>query len=279
MLKKSLDAKPSDTSEDLTKNLIYFRAKSLPHLLALLFRPPKCFPPEDAKLLIIDSVSAPFPSYFPNPSELKSRLSQSGVTDKAQTQWLMNRKWNVTSDLGNQLVKLAATHRLAVLLVNQTHTRIKGLPRATLCPFLGGGTWENSIYTRIVIFRDFLLQDEENSKGLRFAEVMKRAGRTLSLRLDENIVPFTIETVGAGLFLTSYSWMANEVLDRAVCMGQTRLILRLSYLRLSCLKNQLDRLNQLCRPVNGNEKLMRLRIVKTKIPMENSGGLKVMMVV
>ncbi|KAB8079373.1 P-loop containing nucleoside triphosphate hydrolase protein [Aspergillus leporis] len=196
MLKKSLDAKPSDTSEDLTKNLIYFRAKSLPHLLALLFRPPKCFPPEDAKLLIIDSVSAPFPSYFPNPSELKSRLSQSGVTDKAQTQWLMNRKWNVTSDLGNQLVKLAATHRLAVLLVNQTHTRIKGLPRATLCPFLGGGTWENSIYTRIVIFRDFLPQDEENSKGLRFAEVMKRAGRTLSLRLDENIVPFTIETGG-----------------------------------------------------------------------------------
>ncbi|KAF7595283.1 hypothetical protein BBP40_006783 [Aspergillus hancockii] len=194
MLRKSLDIESSEALEDLTKNLIYFHAKSLPHLLALLIRPPKGFPPEDAKLLVIDSASALFPSYFPNPSELKFRLSQLGVTDKAQTQWLMNRKWNVTSDLGNQLVKLATTHRLAVLLVNQTHTRIRGLPRATLCPVVGGGTWENSIYTRIVIFRDFHLEDDGNSKGIRFAEVMKRAGRTLSLRLEENVVPFTIET-------------------------------------------------------------------------------------
>ncbi|KAB8234122.1 uncharacterized protein BDW43DRAFT_63193 [Aspergillus alliaceus] len=196
MLKQSLDATSSDTPEDPIKNLIYFHAKSLPHLLALLVRPPNGFPPRDAKLLVIDSISALFPSYFPNPSEFKSRLPQSGVTDKTQIQWLMNRKWNVTSDLGNQLVKLAAIHSLAVLLVNQTHTRIKGQPRATLCPVLAGGTWENSVYTRIVIFRDFLPEDDGDSKGVRFAEVMKRAGKALTLRLDENIVPFKIETDG-----------------------------------------------------------------------------------
>ncbi|KAB8224992.1 P-loop containing nucleoside triphosphate hydrolase protein [Aspergillus novoparasiticus] len=196
MLKKSPDATSSDLPEDPIKNLIYFHARSLPHLLALLIRPPKGFPPEDAKLLVIDSVSGLFPSYFPNPSELKSRLPQSGITDKMQIQWLMNRKWNVTSDLGNQLVKLAATHGLAILLVNQTHTRIRGQPRATLCPVLAGGTWENSVHARIAIFRDFLPEDEGNSKGIRFAEVMKRAGKTLSLRLDENIVPFKIETDG-----------------------------------------------------------------------------------
>ncbi|KAE8354104.1 P-loop containing nucleoside triphosphate hydrolase protein [Aspergillus coremiiformis] len=204
MLKKSLDTTSFDTPEELVKNLIYFHAKSLPHLLALLVRPPKSFPPDDARLLIIDSISALFPSYFPNPSELKSRLPQSGITDKAQIQWLMNRKWNVTSDLGNQLVKLAATHRIAVLLVNQTHTRIKGQPHATLCPVLAGGTWETSVYTRIVIFRDFLPEDEGDPGGVRFAEVMKRAGKTLSLRLDENIVPFRIEKDGLrGLHKTS----------------------------------------------------------------------------
>ncbi|KAE8375995.1 P-loop containing nucleoside triphosphate hydrolase protein [Aspergillus bertholletiae] len=196
MLKISSDATPSDTPEDPIRNLIYFHAKSLPHLLALLIRPPKGFPPEDAKLLVIDSVSGLFPSYFPNPSEFKSRLPQSGITDKTQIQWLMNRKWNVTSDLGNQLVKLAATHCLAILVVNQTHTRIKGQPRATLCPALAGGTWENSVHTRVAIFRDFLPEDEGNSKGIRFAEVMKRAGKSLSLRLDENIVPFKIEMDG-----------------------------------------------------------------------------------
>ncbi|KAE8137890.1 P-loop containing nucleoside triphosphate hydrolase protein [Aspergillus pseudotamarii] len=196
MLKKFPDATSSDPPEDPIRNLIYFHARSLPHLLALLIRPPKGFPSEDAKLLVIDSVSALFPSYFPNPSEFKSRLPQSGITDKTQIQWLMNRKWNVTSDLGNQLVKLAATHRLAILLVNQTHTRIRGQPRATLCPILAGGTWENSVHVRVAIFRDFLPEDEGNSKGIRFAEVMKRAGKTLSLRLDENIVPFKIEMDG-----------------------------------------------------------------------------------
>lgn len=120
-----------------------------------------------------------------------------------QIQWLMNRKWNVTSDLGNQLVKLAATHGLAILLVNQTHTRIRGQPRATLCPVLAGGTWENSVHVRIAIFRDFLPEDEGDSKGVHFAEVMKRAGKTLSLRLDENIVPFKIETVGLNISRTA----------------------------------------------------------------------------
>ncbi|KAB8266091.1 P-loop containing nucleoside triphosphate hydrolase protein [Aspergillus pseudonomiae] len=196
MLKKSSDATSSNTPEDPIKNLIYFHARSLPHLLALLIRPPKGFPPEDAKLLVIDSVSGLFPSYFPNPSEFKSRLPQSGITDKTQIHWLMNRKWNVTSDLGNQLVKLAATHSLAILLVNQTHTRIRGQPRATLCPVIAGGTWENCVHTRVAIFRDFLPEDEGDSKSIRFAEVVKRAGKTLSLRLDENIVPFKIETDG-----------------------------------------------------------------------------------
>ncbi|KAE8154803.1 P-loop containing nucleoside triphosphate hydrolase protein [Aspergillus avenaceus] len=195
MLRKSTNENAFDASEDRLDNLVYFHAKSLPHLLALLMHPPNDFPPEDARLLVIDSVSALFSSYFLNPSEFRSRLPQSGITDKSQIQWLVNRKWNVTSDLGNQLVKLAVTHRLAVLLINQTHTRIKGQPRATLSPVLAGGTWENSIHTRLAIYRD-LPEDEEHCNQTRFAEVMKRSGKTLFLRLDENIVPFKIETDG-----------------------------------------------------------------------------------
>ncbi|EAW11999.1 uncharacterized protein ACLA_007580 [Aspergillus clavatus NRRL 1] len=201
MLSKSLEAsESSESSEHLVDNLIYFRAQSLPHLLALLLRPPKGFPPEDTKLLVVDSVSGPFPSYFMGPSELKSRLAQAKVTDKAQVQWLMNRKWNVTSELANQLMKLAAAQSLAVLVVNQTHTKIKGQPRATLTPLLAGGPWENSVYTRIALYRAFAVDDDSGAepqsapRSVRYAEVLKRGGKSVTVRLDENIVPFTIES-------------------------------------------------------------------------------------
>lgn len=201
MLRKASESTESDKSEeDLVQNLLYIHTQSLPHLIALLFRPPKSFPPDDTSLLIIDSISGPFPSYFPNPTELRARLAQSDITDKSKTQWLMNRRWNVTSDLANQLMKLATTRRLAVLAINQTHTKIKGQPRATLCPVLSGGAWENCISTRIVLYRDFCSVVEEDLPVLvnaRFAEVMKRSGRILALRLEENIVPYATESVSS----------------------------------------------------------------------------------
>lgn len=167
-------------------NVLYIRTPTLPHLLALLMRPPKSFPPEETSLLIIDSVSALFPSYFPNASDLKDRLAAGKITDKAQLQWLLNRKWNVASELGAHLARLAA-RGIAVLAVNQTHTKIKGQPRATLCPVVSGGAWETNVQNRIVLYRDL--------PDARFAEVVKRGGRTLPVRLPESIVSFRIARV------------------------------------------------------------------------------------
>ncbi|KAL4975257.1 P-loop containing nucleoside triphosphate hydrolase protein [Aspergillus desertorum] len=196
ILQKSIEAsKSSQTVEELVQSLTHIRAQSLPHLLALLLHPPSAFPPEDCSLLVVDSASGPFPSYFPNPTELKARLAQSKNIDKAQVQWLMNRSSNVTSDLANQLMKLATTHRMAVLAINQTRTRIKGQPRATLCPVLAGGGWESSVSTRLVLYRD-LSTIENTSEGTRFAEVMKRSGKMLAVRLGANIIRFVIEMDG-----------------------------------------------------------------------------------
>lgn len=187
-------------------NVVYFRAPTLPHLLALLMHPPKNFPPEDTSLLIIDSVSSLFPSYFPNAAELKDRLTQRKITDKSQLQWLLNRKWNVASELATHLVRLAARN-IAILAVNQTHTKIKGQPRATLHPIVAGGVWETNVHTRIVLYRDL--------PDARFAEVTKRAGRTLPLRMPELIVSFRIERVcsfleEAGAFLTCPDWSMSS---------------------------------------------------------------------
>lgn len=167
-------------------DVIYFRTPTLPHLLALLMHPPKPFPPENTSLLILDSVSSLFPAYFPNAAELKSRLDQGKITDKQQLQWLLNRKWNVTSDLATHLARLAA-RGIAVLVINQTHTKIKGQPRATLHPSVAGQTWESSVSSRLVMYRDL--------PDARFVEVVKRNGRTLAQRMPELIVSFGIEKV------------------------------------------------------------------------------------
>ncbi|KAJ5169206.1 uncharacterized protein N7482_004800 [Penicillium canariense] len=167
-------------------SMLYFRAPTLPHLLALLLRSPKDFPPEETSVIVIDSVSSLFPSYFPSAAELKDRFTQGKITDKLQLQWLLNRKWNVTSDLATHLARLAARN-IAVLALNQTHTKIKGQPRATLHPVLAGGAWETSVQTRIVLYRDL--------PDMRFAEITKRAGKTVPVRLTELIVPFRIESV------------------------------------------------------------------------------------
>ncbi|KAL1846434.1 hypothetical protein Plec18170_009160 [Paecilomyces lecythidis] len=192
----------SKTVESLMENFIHFRAQSLPHLLALLLRPPECFPPERTALLVVDTISGPFPSYFPHATELKSRLSQGRISDNHQLQWLLNRKWNVTSDLASHLTKLAAINRVAVLVLNQTHTKIKGQPRPTLYPALAGGSWESAVYSRIVLYRDWPDSetyediDELSARRVRFAEIVKRAGKLQNLRTEDDIIPFFIEDNG-----------------------------------------------------------------------------------
>ncbi|KAJ9248133.1 hypothetical protein DTO207G8_7574 [Paecilomyces variotii] len=211
MLQKAIISSAEDTRpssepgiivDSLMENLTYFRAQSLPHLLALLVHPPKEFPPEGTALLVIDTISGSFPSYFPNVTELKSRLSQGRVADNQQLQWLLNRKWNVTSDLANHLNKLATINRMAVLVLNQTHTKIKGQPRPTLYPALAGGSWETAIYSRIVMYRDwpdpeaYEDVDDFSARRVRFAEITKRSGKVRNLRNDDDIVPFFIEDDG-----------------------------------------------------------------------------------
>ena len=99
-------------------------------------------------------------------------------------------------DLATSLSKMAASssNDLAVLVVNQTHTKfIRGGPRggAILSPAVAGGSWEAGIYARIVLYLDLL----PALGKVRFAEVIKRCGKTLSVRLEENVVPFLIGEV------------------------------------------------------------------------------------
>ncbi|KAJ5320603.1 hypothetical protein N7508_000886 [Penicillium antarcticum] len=164
------------------ENFVYLRTPTLPHLLALLGKPPKNFPPAGTSLIVVDSVSSLFQSYFTGASELKAQLARGKIKDKNELQWLLNRRWNVTNELSIYLTKLALK-RIAVLALDQTHTKIKGQVRATLGPTVWGGGWEKSVLTRVVLYR--------GKRGERFAEVTKRGGNFLP-RTGRVVVRFRI---------------------------------------------------------------------------------------
>ncbi|KAJ5641770.1 hypothetical protein N7490_005770 [Penicillium lividum] len=168
-------------------NFHYFRTPTLPHLLSLLMHPPKDFPPPETSVLIIDSISALSPSYFPTASALKEKHQKGKIKDKAQLQWLLNRRWNVYSEFATHLTRFA-NRGIAVLAINQAHVKIKGQPRATLYPVFAGAGWEKHVMTRISIYRD--LPDK------RFMELTKKGGKVLLVRKGENIIPFHIEDDG-----------------------------------------------------------------------------------
>ncbi|KAJ5144235.1 uncharacterized protein N7515_003022 [Penicillium bovifimosum] len=181
---------PSPRLEEMSLNVddfIYFRAHTLAHLVALLARPPKGFPPPETNLLVVDSVSGLFPAYFPSSIELKDQFAEGKIADKAHLQWLLSRRWNIASELATHLARLAARN-IAVLAINQSHTKLQGEPHATLQPLLSGSAWEACVQTRIAVYRD--LPDE------RCADVEKRAGKPLTEQEEDLSIAFCVESDG-----------------------------------------------------------------------------------
>ncbi|GKZ66967.1 hypothetical protein AnigIFM60653_001262 [Aspergillus niger] len=192
----------SSSSRSLTENLTYIRAPTLPHLLSLFHHPPASFPPPNTTLLVIDSVSAPFTPYFPNPSD----INQPQQAQRDVQKWLTTRKWNVISDLAAQLTKSASRMNLAVLVINQTHTRIRGQVRATLSPILSGRGWESCVRARVGVYGD--LGYGVDGGRVRVAEVMKRDGRLVTVRDVTSVVPFRV--ANDGLYAVEMGLENNE---------------------------------------------------------------------
>lgn len=208
--------------DDLQEKFTYFNIHTLPHLLVLFLHPTPRFPPPDTALLIIDNVSAPFatafPRYTPPPSAPSDNANANANTNtgsrgggssgslelvrKSKLQWAANRKWVVAGDLAAAMNKMAALRNVAVVVVNQVATSLKGVKRAVLKPALAGAAWEVAVGNRIVLWRDFApYGGGEKGEGtgsiarsLRFAQAVKVGGR---VRSDEggDAVPFSIVRV------------------------------------------------------------------------------------
>ena len=186
---------PLDT-DDLLNRFQYYRPPSLPHLLTFFLHPTPFFPPLNTRLIVVDNISAPIAAYFP-----RSNSQAAPNTPKAKAQsWQLSRKFATATSLGSALTKMAALHDIAIVVINQVATSLKGQKRAMLKPALSGTGWEASVQNQILIYRDFAprsymdSEDDDQMGVLRYVEVFK-AGGMLRPRTMESVVAFKIEEV------------------------------------------------------------------------------------
>jgi len=180
--------------EDVLPKFNYIDAKSLPRLLTLFMHPTTVFPSANTSLIVIDDLSSFLLGSFPRtkpkgsvPPQIQEKLASKAASRRFQT----------TEALVTAISKLAAMKDIAVVVLNNTSTTLKGGQKAALKPALSGQAWEAAIRTRILLYRDFCpddVQDEltrEERRSVRFAEVVKLGGK----EVPTESIPFLIRDV------------------------------------------------------------------------------------
>ncbi|KAF7192662.1 DNA repair protein rhp55 [Pseudocercospora fuligena] len=158
---------PKDESEKLSIDdcFHYLSVATLSHLLALILHPPPSFPPDGTTLLVVDDLNSLVDLDYP-------RLPFNNGNRTEQQKWQAGRRYAILGSLIKALNKLATLHNLAVIVTTGCSSRMRtdeGL-MAAIGPGIGGAEWENGIWSRTVVFRDF---------NGRFAGVQKCQGRNL----------------------------------------------------------------------------------------------------
>lgn len=194
------------TVDEALGHLEQYSTPTLPHLLALLLYPEPTFPPKKTSLIVVDSLSTVFSTAFPRSIEEppQGRRASSKVTPQEKqkndaVQWAAGRRWAVMGDFILKLGKLAALKHLAILLTNQTVTKVKPETGAVLLPAISSALWEAGTANRLVLFRDFVSPGTETSEmsrevasRVRFAGVLKAGG---AIKAESPPVPFVIKPV------------------------------------------------------------------------------------
>lgn len=176
--------------------LHYFRASTLPHLLALFLHPVPSFPPKNTGVVVIDTVSSSFETAHRRDGR------QGPSTDAAR--WAYSRKFAMMGEMISKLSKMASLHNLAVLLICQTSTKLRYGAPAVLLPAVSSNEWDNGISTQLCLFRDFPPEGVQKSQNtgrnsaIRYIGVKKAGGVALTMHHGafSSVVPFTIEKVG-----------------------------------------------------------------------------------
>ncbi|TID23622.1 P-loop containing nucleoside triphosphate hydrolase protein [Venturia nashicola] len=219
ILQAQIDSDPAFSNgsiQELHSRFKHYTIPTLAHLLALFLHPMPNFPPAGTSLIVIESISTLFDNAYHRTNADRSK------TQTDAQKWAAGRKFAVMGELITKLSRMANLNGIAILITNQTVTRVRSGQGALLLPAISGSEWDNGVSTQLVLFRDWApkqgsqLDKEETEKWhrLRYAGVIKVKG----VAMEENgrfdtVVPFSIEQDGLFELSTSSSHVAVPILS------------------------------------------------------------------
>jgi hypothetical protein len=171
---------PDPDTQSLLRNVDHFTCPSFAHLLALVLHTSSSFPPEKTTLLVVDNISNLLSIAFPRDLGDKSMGSNSKTGKSDAAQWIAQRKFKAMEGFVSKLSVLAATKRIAVLLIQQATTRMKEYSAAILVPSISSTVWDLAVSTRLVLFRDFCTNSIDTAEHL--ADNKKESSRLIGVQ-------------------------------------------------------------------------------------------------
>ncbi|EEH07448.1 conserved hypothetical protein [Histoplasma capsulatum G186AR] len=182
--------------DEFLNQLLYFHPPTIAHLLALISHSPKGFPPPEAGLIVIDSISSLFTSEYRTRQPPGNRKAKFMATAESKNE---RTRWKIIGNLAMNLKKLAVRLNCVVVVINEMASRFRGKHPPVLHEALSGMTWDSGVATRIMLCWHWLppsSQSRVRMKRVRFAEVVK-AEKVVHLQgRSQRIVPFVIKKTG-----------------------------------------------------------------------------------
>lgn len=106
--------------------------------------------------------------------------------------WAASRKWSVLQYIISSLQKLATLRNIAIVLLNQSITKMQPGAGAILVSAMSSTAWDAGIATSVALFRDW----GWDGKQVRYARVLRADGVTAGDKgVVGKVLAFTIESV------------------------------------------------------------------------------------
>ncbi|KLU86161.1 hypothetical protein, variant [Magnaporthiopsis poae ATCC 64411] len=184
-----------DGGTRLDEDFVHYTCPTLPHLIALLCRPSVGCIPHNTSLVVVDSLSTLVNHAFPRIADSKPITLKNGTKVPSQAA----KRQQTLQYVAGALQKLAATRNLAVVVLSQCATRMQASSSergaaASLIPAVNASAWEEGVSTRVVLFRDWSMQDG-TATAARFAAALKINGKRVEDE-DVRLAAFDIGTAG-----------------------------------------------------------------------------------
>ncbi|EXJ57886.1 hypothetical protein A1O7_05309 [Cladophialophora yegresii CBS 114405] len=181
----------------LDEKFTYLDAHTLPRLLTVFLYPPASFPSPQTCLIVVDDLSNLLLGAFSRTQKNLKPSAPAAVRERFEKQ-AASKRFQVMENLATAMSKMAAIRNIAIVVLTNATTNLKSSNRATLKPALFSQAWESAVYTRIMLYRDFVddaqLAEARDARslGLRYAEVQRMAKKDFIT----NPVPFVISSGG-----------------------------------------------------------------------------------